>query len=417
MSCPTHEEEEALIFVGVDWSEDHHDLDVIGEDGHPLAARRVSHGVTGMSELHELVAMHADEPGDVKVGIETDRGLVVQSLVAAGYEVFAINPRVADRYRDRHAVSGAKSDALDARVLADIVRTDRHKLRPVAGDSDEAEELKMLARGHQNLIWSRTRHMLQLRSVLLEYFPAMVTAADGHVGTRDALAVLAAVPEAAATSRLTRAKLVTVLRRSGRQRNLERTAERFHKALQGPHLEATPGVTAAGRANAAALLAVISALNTQIDAMEARLTDRFEVHPDVEIVRSQPGLGTILGARVLGEFGDDPNRYIDARARKNYAGTSPITRASGKNRVVAARFIRNHRLGDACQRWAFASVSASPGARRFYDEQRAAGKTHGQALRSLSNRLVGILHGCLANRSLYDEATAWARYREVAAAA
>lgn len=406
-----------MIFVGVDWSEDHHDIEILGLDGQSLAARRIKHGVAGIAELHDLIASLAEEPEEVKVGIETDRGLVVQALVAAGYEVFAINPRVADRYRDRLAVSGAKSDALDARVLADIVRTDRHHHRPVAGDSDAVEELKMLARGHQNLIWSRTRHVLQLRSLLLDYFPAMVTAADGHVGTRDALAVLAAVPDPAATRRLTRARLMTVLRNAGRVRNLERTAERFHAALQGPHLEATPGVNAAGRANAAALVAVIAALNAQIDAIEAQLTDRFDSHPDAEIVRSLPGLGTILGARVLGEFGDDPNRYLDARARKNYAGTSPITRASGKTHVVAARFVRNHRLGDACERWAFASLSASPGARRFYDEKRNHGKTHGQALRALSNRLVGILHGCLASRTHYNETIAWTRYDNAPAAA
>ncbi|MCA1708202.1 MAG: IS110 family transposase [Actinobacteria bacterium] len=406
-----------MIFVGVDWSEDHHDIDIRGDDGRQLAARRVKHGVAGVAELHELIATYVDEPSEVKVGIETDRGLIVQTLVAAGYEVFAINPRIADRYRDRHALSGAKSDALDARVLADIVRTDRHNHRPVAGDTDAAEEVKLLARGHQNLIWSRTRHVLQLRSVLLEYFPAMVDAADGHVGTRDALAVLGIAPDPAATRRLSRTKIEAALRRAGRVRNLERTAARFHEALQGPHLEATPGVLAAGRANASALIAVIGALNTQIAAMEARLADRFEVHPDAEIVCSQPGLGTILGARVLGEFGDDPNRYVDARARRNYAGTSPITRASGKTKVVAARFIRNHRLGDACTRWAFASLAASPGARRFYDEQRAAGKTHGQALRVLSNRLVGILHGCLASRTVYNEVMAWRRYEEKAAAA
>jgi transposase len=406
-----------VIFVGVDWSEDHHDIDIRSDDGRQLAARRIKHGVAGVGELHELIAMHADEPSEVKIGIETDRGLIVHALVGAGYEVFAINPRIADRYRDRHALSGAKSDALDARVLADLVRTDRHNHRPVAGDSDAAEELKMLARGHQNLIWSRTRHVLQLRSVLLEYFPAMVAAADGHVGTRDALAVLGIAPDPEATRRLTKAKITTALKRAGRTRNLDRTAARFHDALHGPHLEAAPGVVAAGRANAAALIAVIAALNTQIGGMEARLADRFEAHPDAAIVCSQPGLGTILGARVLGEFGDDPNRYADARARKNYAGTSPITRASGKSKIVAARFIRNHRLGDACTRWAFASLSASPGARRFYDEQRAAGKTHGQALRVLSNRLVGILHGCLASRSAYEEATAWKRYEQAAGAA
>ena len=123
----------------------------------------------------------------------------------------------------------------------------------------------------------------------------------------------------------------------------------------------------------------------------------------------------ILGARVLGEFGDDPNRYADAKSRKNYAGTSPITKASGTRRVVLARYARNRRLADACQWWAFASLTASPGARAFYDQRRAAGDTHNRALRALANRLVGILHGCLRYGVIYNEDTAWAHRIEQAA--
>jgi hypothetical protein len=124
-------------------------------------------------------------------------------------------------------------------------------------------------------------------------------------------------------------------------------------------------------------------------------------------VRSQPGLGLILGARVVAEFGDDPTRYANPKARKNYAGTAPITRASGKRQVVVARLARNRRLADACYQWAFSALQASPGARAYYDRCRAAGKTHQQALRTLANRLVGILHGCLRHRTAYDELHAW----------
>jgi len=399
----------------VDWSEDHHDIDIRDRDGAQLAARRVAHGVTGIAALHQLISGHASDPGEVKVGIETDRGLLVNALVAAGYEVFAINPRSADRYRDRVAISGAKSDALDAMVLAEIVRTDRHHHRPIAGDSDQVDELKMLARGHQNLIWARTRHVLQLRNLLLQYYPAMIEATGGHVGSRDALAVLAIAPDPDGGRAMSRAKLVSALKRGGRIRNLDKTADRFHTALRQPQLSAPSALSSACAANASALVAVIDAMTTQIGVLEARLADRFDRHPDAAIVRSLPGLGTILGARVLSEFGDDPNRYLDARARRNYAGTSPITRASGKHKVVAARFDRNHRLADACDRWAFASLSASPGARHYYDDLRARGKTHGQALRSLSNRLVGILHGCLAHRANYIEDIAWSRYQQEAA--
>jgi hypothetical protein len=156
-----------------------------------------------------------------------------------------------------------------------------------------------------------------------------------------------------------------------------------------------------------ALVQVIAMLTAQIDALEAALTERFEQHPDAKLYLSLPGLGIILGARVLGEFGDDPNRYAHAKARKNYAGSSPVTKQSGKHRVVLARFVRNRRLADALTWWAFCSRQSSPGARAFYQRHRDAGDTHHQALRALSNRWVGILHGCLRHRTAYDEHTAW----------
>jgi transposase len=152
---------------------------------------------------------------------------------------------------------------------------------------------------------------------------------------------------------------------------------------------------------------VITVLNEQVKILQGQVEADFGRHPDAEIYRSQPGLGAILGARVLGEFGDDPHRYADGKARRNYAGTSPLTRASGKKKVIAARFIHNHRLVDALNAQAFASLNASPGARALYDELRARGIEHNDALRRLANRLVGILHGCLKTRTLYDEATAW----------
>jgi transposase len=145
----------------------------------------------------------------------------------------------------------------------------------------------------------------------------------------------------------------------------------------------------------------------QTTVLAGELEAGFEKHPDAEVVRSLPGLGTVLGARVLGEFGDEPNRYGTAKSRKNYAGTSPITRASGTKRVVLARYARNDRLADAIYLWAFAALSASPGARAFYDTHRDAKDTHHAALRALGNRLVGILHGCLEHHTVYDENIAW----------
>lgn len=396
-----------MIFVGDDWAEDHHDVHVTDEAGHRLAARRLPEGLAGIRQLHELIVEHADEPAQVVVGIETDRGLWVAALNAAGYQVFAINPLAVARYRDRHHVSGAKSDASDAKLLADLVRTDRHNHRPIAGDSAEAEAIKVLARTHQSLIWTRNRQTNTLRSALREYYPAALEAFE-DLAHGDALGVLDRAPTPEQAARLSLPMLQSALKRGGRQRNIAARARQIQAALRTEQLTAPAAVSAAFAATTRATVGIIGELNRQIRELETALTEHFETHPDAAIYRSLPGLGVILGARVLGEFGDDPNRYTDTKSRKNYAGTSPLTIASGRKRAVLARYVRNRRLYDAIDQWAFCAISASPGARLFYDQHRAAGDTHHQALRALGNRLVGILHGCLRHHSPYDEHTAWA---------
>lgn len=203
-----------MVFVGDDWAEDHHDVCVLDEAGQPLASRRVPEGLAGIGRLHDLLATHATDPGEVVIGIETDRGLWVQALVAAGYQVYAINPLSVARYRDRHHVGGGKSDAGDAKVLADLVRTDRHNHRPIAADSDQAAAIKVLARGHQNLIWARTRATNQLRNALREYYPGALQAFE-DLSDRDTLAVLGRAPTPTAGARLAPTQIRAALRRGG----------------------------------------------------------------------------------------------------------------------------------------------------------------------------------------------------------
>jgi len=400
-----------MIFVGVDWAEAHHDVYVQDEDGKRLGGGRLPEGVDGIARFHELVGAHAEDPGEVIIGIETDRGLFVAALVAAGYEVFAVNPMSTSRYRDRHSTSGAKSDPGDAKVLADMVRTDRHNHRPVAGDSEGVEAVKVLARAHQSMIWSKGRQTNLLRSTLREFYPAALVAFD-DLASGDALEVLKVAPTPTLGAGLSRSKIAAALRRGGRQRRVDERASEIQAALRSPQLQASAVVATAMGSSASASVAVIATMVAQIAELAGELDSGFDQHPDAEVVRSLPGLGTILGARVLGEFGDDPNRYATAKCRKNYAGTSPITRASGTKRVVLARYARNQRLADAIYLWAFATLTASPGARAFYDSHRDAGDTHHAALRALGNRLVGILHGCLTHQSAYDETIAWGHRSE-----
>ena len=402
----------ALVFVGDDWAEAHHDVHVMNEAGERLAARRLPEGLEGIAGFHAMVADHVDDPSQVVVGIETERGLWVQALVGAGYEVYAINPMSVSRYRDRHSVAGAKSDAGDAKVLADLVRTDRHNHRQIAGDSAEAAGIKVLARAHQNLIWDRTRHTNRLRNDLREYFPAALDAFD-DLAHPDALSVLAKAPNPADAARLSVAQIRSALKRGGRRRNLDTRAAQIQVALRTPQLDARDAIAAAFAATTRALVEVIAGINNAIAELETELASSFDQHPDADIYLSLPGLGVILGARVLAEFGDDPERYADAKARRNYAGTSPLTIASGKKRAVLARHVRNRRLYDAIDQWAFCSITASPACRTFYDQRRTAGDLHHQALRALGNRLVAYLHGCLRTRTHYNEHTAWAHRQPI----
>ena len=396
-----------MIFVGNDWAEAHHDVYVMDEAGTRLGYRRLVEGLKGVAMFHEMIGEHTSEASEVVVGTETDRGLWVHALVGAGYQVYAINPKAVSRYRDRHRLGGAKSDRGDAKVLADLVRTDRHNHRPVAGDSPEVEGIKVLARTHQNLIWARTRHTNQVRNALREYYPAALET-FGDLADRDAVAVLGRAPDPNMGARLSLPQIRAALKAGGRQRNVGKRAQQIQRRLRSPQLTAPPDVVAAYAATVGALVGIIAETNRQIIELEATLATRFEQHPDAGIYLSQPGLGKVLGARALGEFGDDPERYTSAKSRRNYAGTSPITIASGRKHAVVARHVRNRRLYDALDQWAFCSISNSAGARVFYDQRRAAGDLHHQALRALANRLVGILHGCLKHRTPYNEHTAWA---------
>ena len=402
------------LFVGDDWAEDHHDVELMDATGRVLARRRLPEGVAGMARLHELIGQQLGEgaeDAEVVIGIETDRGPWVAALAAAGYTVFAVNPLQASRYRERHGVSGAKSDTGDAHMLTDMVRTDSHQLRVVAGDTPDAGAVKVVARTHKTLIWERTRQVQRLRYQLREYFPAALEAFE-DLDAPDALDLLGKAPDPARAARLTRAQISAALKRA-RRRGIPDKATAIMAALRGPQLGQPPAITAAYAVTVRSLIAVITVLNEQVKALQKEVQADFGRHPDAEIYLSQPGLGPILGARVLGEFGDDPDRYASGKARKNYAATSPITRASGKKKTVAARFIHNDRLIDALMAQAFAALTASPGARALYDAERARGAEHNPALRKLANRLVGILHGCLKTRTTYDEAAAWPQREEI----
>jgi transposase len=312
------------LFVGDDWAEDHHDVELMDERGRVLARGRLPEGVAGMARLHELIGEHLGEGADdaeVVIGTETDRGPWVGALAAAGYTVYGVNPLQASRYRERHGVSGAKSDRGDAHMLADMVRTDSHQLRALAGDSPGAEAVKVVARTHKTLIWERTRQIQRLRHQLREYFPAALEAFD-DLDAPDALELLGKAPDPAKAAKLTRAQISAALKRA-RRRDIPGKATVILAALRSAQLGQPPAVTSGYAVTARSLVAVITVLNQQIKILQGQVEADFGRHPDAEIYLSQPGLGPILGARVLGESGDDRGRYASGRPARTTAAPAP----------------------------------------------------------------------------------------------
>ena len=284
-----------------------------------------------------------------------------------------------------------------------------------AGDSPQAGAVKVLARMHKTLIWERTRQVQRLRHQLRDYFPAALEAFGEDLDAPDALELLAKAPDPDRARRLTRAQVAAALRRA-RRRNIEARTGAVIAALRGEQLGQPAALAAAYAATVRALITVTTALNEQVRELEGQAAEHFGRHPDAEVYLSQPGLGPVLAARVLAELGDDQRRYASAKARRNYAGTSPVTRASGKRKLVAARWVHNSRLTDAPRAQAFAALTASPGARAFYDDLRDRGISHNDALRRLASRLVGILHGRLKTGTRYNQETAWPHRENLQAA-
>lgn len=344
------------------------------------------------------------------MAIETSRGLLVASLRAAGRPIYAINPLAVSRYRERHTVARAKSDHADAVVLANILRTDAGAHRLLPADSEMVQAIAVLARDGQDAAWSRQQIANQLRSLLREYFPAAIEAfkdMKSGLAAAEARTILAAAPTPALARKLTKARLRRLLIAAGRQRNIEVRVDRLHGVFAGEQMRQLPRVEAAFGEQARALILQLDAVCRAADHLAAATEQVFTEHPDAAILTSFPGVGALTGARMLAEIGDDRSRFIDARNLRTYAGSAPVTRASGKSVVVMQHRVKNQRLAAVGYVWAFAALTSSPHARAHYDRRRAVGDGHAAALRNLFNRFLSQLHHCLATGQTYDAVRAY----------
>jgi transposase len=394
------------VFCGIDWSENHHDYCIVDRAGKRLAGGRVPEALHGW----QVLAAELDKYGQgqsVPVIIETERGLLVDELRRTHHPVYAVNPKAVHKYRQRWSVSGAKSDKADALLMAHLGRTDLIMHRPLPAETADMLALGQLARAHQDCTWRSRDLANELRSLLREFFPgALIAFKPADLLNPVARVVLNAAPTPAAAARLTVADLKNLLIAAGRVRGVEKAAQRLQEIFSVAQMRRLPAVEQAMGETARALVNAIDGAVRASDELEAALTEALARNTQVkELVDSIPGLGVVSAARIFGEIGDDPDRFHNAAALKAYAGTSPVTVASGKGEAVFFRYVRNSRLHSAAWQWAFMASTHSAGARAHYDRRREAGDRHNAALRNLANRLLGCLHHCLRTGQLWDEKT------------
>jgi transposase len=390
------------ITCGIDWAENHHDIALVDETGKLVAKRRIADDAEGYRRLLDLLTEAGDSPDcPIPVAVETARGLLISCLRTTGRKVYSINPMAVARYRERHRVARAKSDHADAMALANILRTDADVHRPLPADSQLVQAIAVLARAQQDAVWNRGQLSNQLRSHLKQYFPAALAAFQVRgvgLDSREARAVLTVAPDPTTAAKLSPTRLQSVLRKSGRQRNIDSWATRLRTIFTGDYLHQLPLIEAAmGRQTQALVLQLDAACRAADDLADAA-AEAVAQHPDAEILTSFPGIGPLTGARVLGEIGDDRTRFRDARGLKPYAGSAPITVASGKSLVVGQRKVKNQRLAAAGYVWIFGALP-SPQVKEHYDRRRAAGDKHAAAMRNVFNRFLGCLYHCLQKRA------------------
>lgn len=407
------------VFCGIDWAETHHDVAIVNAAGDLVAKKRIRDDPEGFAQLIEMLTTVGDTPeAPVPVAIETPRGLLVAALQATGRRVYAINPLAVARYRERQSVARSKSDHADAMTLANILRVDAHLHRPLPDDSELCKAIAVLARAHQDAIWARTKALQQLRAVLREFYPtALAVFARFSLGiaSPEARAVLAIAPAPAAAATLPLNRITAALRRAGRTRGITEAATEIKAGLRKPQLRQPRQVEAAMGKHAVALLAALDTACTNVEELGKASAELFHTHPDYAIITSFPGLADSTGARILAEIGDDRSRFADGRALKAYAGSAPVTRASGRSICITHRQIKNNRLANVGWMWAFCAASTHEPSRRHYRARRVHGDRHSAANRHLFNKLLGQLYHCLQHGQIFDETKAFPARLDAAA--
>jgi transposase len=389
-----------MWYVGLDWADTHHDVAVLDEAGMRVGVRRFAHSHDGLNELKQFLLGIAASPDQLACMVETNHGLLIAFLLEAGFPVYPVNPKIANQLRK---AAGAKTDRIDAHLLAKLGRLDLAELRRLEPDSATVQELKTLTRDQDALIQTQTRLVNQLTACLKEYYPAALHL-FAKLQQRSALVFLQAYPTPQAAQDASLAQITATLR-AGKHTNPTHLAPKILEELHRPQLVANPVIVHAKSRLMLSLTKQLLVVIEEIKSYDEAIRPLFLSHDDAELWRSLPRAGKRLAPRLLAEWGEDRSRYSDANSVQALAGTAPVPFESGNYAKAHKRFACCKPLRNALQQFAWQSTRQEAWALDYYRRKRAKGKTHSMALRALANVWVRIIYRLWVNKTSYQAAT------------
>lgn len=391
-----------VLYVGIDLAETEPHRASIIDDDKVRKELKVEPTARGVASLLNTIATYEPDKAQVLIAVERPDGPFVGELLQRGYTIYPINPKALERYRERFTLAGTKTDIVDARCLASLLRTDRDAYRPLVPDSPRTRELRMLTRDLAEFEKTQTMLVHQLRAALYASFPGIVPVFT-DLTAPSALGFLKAFPTLQEASRASDDQIAAVLKAAGYASPTRKVAQ-LRAALAQPQFTVDAAVVGAKRMLILSLAETLLTLHQQIRAYDKRVGELFEDHPDREVFRSLPGAGPRLAARMAAELGDRRERFPSPRHVAAFAGMAPVTRQSGKSRLVVFRRACNKPFREVMHQFGFCSLTRAPWAREYYDAKRAQGKGHAEALRCLGCIWLRVMHAMWTHGTLYDEA-------------
>jgi transposase len=388
-----------MWYVGLDWADTHHDVLVLDEAGQRVGQRRVAHSKPGLEELKAFLLSIALHPQELACIVETNHGLLIAFLLEAGFPVYPVNPKAANQLR---TVAGAKTDRIDAYLLAKWGRFNLAELRRLLPDSEIVAELKTLTRDQDALIQTQTRLVNQLTACLKEYYPAALKL-FAKVQQRSTLLFLQRYPTQEAAQAASQEEIIATLRAGGHTR-ARQAGHKIWEELHRPQLIATPVTVRAKARLMLALTRQLLPVLEDIASYDREISALFLTHPDQALWSSLPRAGRRLAPRLLAEWGDDRSRYADASSLQQLAGTAPVPFQSGNYAKAHKRFACLKPLRNALHQFAWQSTLCERWAATYYQRKRAEGKTHSMALRALANVWARIIFRMWMSGTCYQTA-------------